>query len=106
MPTNSSVAGLQRLSMTAQEGYVSKVVEEEEAYIANVYNTDVGHRETQVIDIQAALREPDVGRQDLADILKDVQAQEKQNLRMVSLYFHELHKSLLTWKTTRYQYHL
>jgi len=38
-----------------------------------------------VIDIQAALREPDIGRQDLADILKDVQAQEKQNLSMVSV---------------------
>lgn len=47
--------------------------------------TDFAIVEIQVIDIQAALREPDVGREDLADILKDVQAQEKQNLRMVSL---------------------
>lgn len=38
-----------------------------------------------MIDIQAALREPGIGRNDLADILKDVQAQEKQNLRMVSV---------------------
>lgn len=38
----------------------------------------------QVIDIQAALREPGIGRNDLADILKDVQAQEKQNLRMTA----------------------
>ncbi|KAG0570344.1 hypothetical protein KC19_6G155200 [Ceratodon purpureus] len=38
----------------------------------------------QVIEIQAALRGPDIDRQDLADILKDVQAQEKQNLKMTA----------------------
>lgn len=37
-----------------------------------------------MIDIQAALRGPEIARQDLADILQDVQAQEKQNLKMVS----------------------
>jgi hypothetical protein len=37
----------------------------------------------QVLQIEAALREPDVGREDLAHILQAVQVQEKQNLRMV-----------------------
>lgn len=37
----------------------------------------------QVLEIQAALREPEVGREDLAQILQAVQALEKENLRMV-----------------------
>ncbi len=37
----------------------------------------------QVLQIEAALRAPDVGREDLAHILQAVQVQEKQNLRMV-----------------------
>jgi hypothetical protein len=37
----------------------------------------------QVLQIEAALRTPDVGREDLAHILQAVQVQEKQNLRMV-----------------------
>jgi len=36
----------------------------------------------QVLDIQAELKE--LGRNDLAGVLQEVQTQEKQNLRMVS----------------------
>uniref|UniRef100_A0A7I4A3A6 Uncharacterized protein n=1 Tax=Physcomitrium patens TaxID=3218 RepID=A0A7I4A3A6_PHYPA len=46
--------------------------------------TDFNDCSRQVIDIQAALRGPEIARQDLADILQDVQAQEKQNLKMTA----------------------
>jgi hypothetical protein len=36
------------------------------------------------LQIEAALRAPDVGREDLAHILQAVQVQEKQNLRMTA----------------------
>lgn len=47
----------------------------------------------QVLDIQAELKE--LGRNDLAGVLQEVQTQEKQNLRMVSagkaIWFNTLH---------------
>ncbi len=48
-----------------------------------VVNSDRLSISWQVLQIEAALRAPDVGREDLAHILQAVQVQEKQNLRMV-----------------------
>jgi DNA repair REX1-B len=45
----------------------------------------------QVIDLESMLMLPDVCRADLANLLKAVQAQEKQKLHLVSCILESLH---------------
>ncbi|CAM6048605.1 unnamed protein product [Sphagnum compactum] len=77
-------AGLYSLLQSGFSDYLKTGSEQAFKELCSRITVDFNDCSRQVLQIEAALRAADVGREDLAHILQAVQVQEKQNLRMTA----------------------